>query len=83
MEYRPKLKIKQRPSRECSFEDDRFDYKSLWINMPDGEDWNIGDMPKEDITLPVRLAIKHAFELGFQARVQLHHQELCCSVEVK
>lgn len=37
---------------------------SLWVMMPNGEEWNIWDLDKKAYTKDVKSAIESAFELG-------------------
>jgi hypothetical protein len=45
---------------------DRDKKKALWVTMPTGYCWNIGDV-KGEMADAVQSAIIHAFELGYTA----------------
>jgi hypothetical protein len=49
---------------------------SLWVKMPDGDIWNIWDLPK-GISRDGELALMHSFELGFRAAISM-----CAPLEI-
>lgn len=46
----------------------RNDLKALWVTMPDGQEWNIWDLPPKDCKPEVIEAIHSAFFLGMKAK---------------
>ena len=60
MKYEPKFKKRMRGSKY-----------SLWVLLPNGEWWNIGDEDPFHLTDEVEDDLIHAFELGMKATRQL------------
>ena len=50
--------------------------QSLWVEMPDGEQYNIWDVLPQELSDDVLSAIKHAFHLGMDAhRIMINNSE--------
>lgn len=55
MNYRPTITTTERNGK-----------LAIWINLPDGRQYNVWDMPREDALLYMK-AIRRAFELGAES----------------
>lgn len=56
---------------------DRDGQLSLWVEMPDGGEWNIYDIEYEYDNPKVMNAIIHAFELGMKANEMMINYVTC------
>ncbi len=58
--YEPKITLKERDG-----------YISIWVNMPNGEIYNIWDLERKDINKKVMKCIASSFTRGFEAVIML------------